>query len=485
MSSRSLSQNFSRTYCNPLAIVDYPMGMDAGKKTEDCDGHWTHPVHQSFREMADPTVIYEDGTWILYPSCGQAWISEDFSTWRHHPLDVKIGYAPTVVKFRGKFLLTACDTNIFISATPLGPWQDLGPMCDVAGRPVPGWVDPMLFADDDGRLYAYWGIGGPGISGAEVDADHPHRLKNPPAIMIKAEPLLRPWERFGANGEDASQSYLEGPWMFKHAGRYYLTYAAPGTEFHAYGMGAYIGRSPLGPFHYQQRNPILRSPHGIVTGPGHGCIVRGPGGTIWAFYTCLVRNHHDFERRIGMDAVGIDANGELFVHEASTVPQWAPGIQARPEFGNDAGLLPVSVDKRVRASSAAPGRDATYANDLNMRTWWQAGAGDMAPWLEINLRGLFDISAVRIIWAEVGLDHDHGIIAGAMRYRLEASMEATGDGWSTVLDRSGNAEDFLIDYRTFATVRALRVRLVVLGGPVGMVPSVIDCTVFGRSAALG
>jgi hypothetical protein len=460
------------TYCNPLALIDYPMGMDAGRKAEDCDGHWTQPVHRSYREMADPTVIFEDGTWFLYPSCGQAWVTTDFRTWRHHPIGVTVGYAPTVVKFRGKFLLTACDTNMFVSDTPLGPWRDLGPMLDAAGAPVKGWVDPMLFADDDGRLYAYWGIGGPGVSGAEVDGEQPRRLKNAPAIMCKAEPLLRSWERFGACGEDASQSYMEGPWLFKHAGRYYLTYAAPGTEFHAYGMGAYVARSPLGPFHYQQRNPILRTTHGIVTGPGHGCIVRGPQDTLWAFYTCLVRNHHDFERRIGMDPVGIDANGELFVLGASSTPQWAPGV-------------PVSVDKRPRASSEAPGRSATYATDLNMRTWWQAADGDRTPWIEIHLRGVFDISALRVIWAEAGLDHDHGVPPGPMRYRLEATTEWKGEaGWATVLDRSANGEDFLIDYRTFATVRAVRVRLVIVGWPAGIVPSLIDFTVFGTSAAL-
>lgn len=41
-------------------------------------------------------------------------------------------------------------------------------------------------------------------------------------------------------------TYLEGAWMTRRNGRYYLQYAAPGTEYDVYATGTYLGSSPLG-----------------------------------------------------------------------------------------------------------------------------------------------------------------------------------------------------------------------------------------------
>ena len=70
------------------------------------------------------------------------------------------------------------------------------------------------------------------------------------------------WERLGDWNEDPTQSWVEGPWMLKHNGTYYLTYCAPGTEWRSYAMGTYTSRQPLGPFAYPPRNPILRDTEG-------------------------------------------------------------------------------------------------------------------------------------------------------------------------------------------------------------------------------
>lgn len=51
------------------------------------------------------------------------------------------------------------------------------------------------------------------------------------------------------------QPYVEGAFMTKHDGRYYLQYAAPGTQYNTYADGVYVGQSPLGPFTRQASNP--------------------------------------------------------------------------------------------------------------------------------------------------------------------------------------------------------------------------------------
>lgn len=51
--------------------------------------------------------------------------------------------------------------------------------------------------------------------------------------------------------------FIEGAWMTKHNGKYYLQYGAPGTEFSGYGDGVYVSDKPLEGFTYQSHNPFL------------------------------------------------------------------------------------------------------------------------------------------------------------------------------------------------------------------------------------
>lgn len=465
---------YDQTFCNPLVLPDYPRGRHCRDDASRHDGI-------DFRETADPTVLYYEGKWYLYPSCGMAYVSEDFITWKHVPIEPEdTGYAPTVVLHRGKFYLTACNSGVFVSDSPLGPFREIGNFTRPDGV-CPEIYDPMLFSDDDGRLYLYYGLGGPGIFGVELDPEDPVKMLAMPKKLFGYNPEHK-WERPGEWNEDASISYCEGSWMIKLGGRYYLTYAAPGTEFRTYGMGAYVSDSPLGDFHYQQRNPILQQKYGLVRGPGHGCIVKGPGETLWAFYTCTVCYAHPFERRIGCDPAGIDENGELFVLDATEIPQWAPGRNPHPERGNDAGLLPVSYCRKAVASSCAPGRDAIYALDHSMLSWWQPAQEDKEPSYTVFLPPKLELAAVRLVWRDVGLDYDRGVLPGPFQYALEACDE--GEEWVTLVDAGKNTTDLLIDYRTFAPVVKSRVRLRILGWPEGIAPGLINLTVFGRTTAL-
>ena len=468
-----------KTYCNPLPLPDYPRGYGSMDKAHG--DKWPHKVRRDFRETADPTVVYHENKWYLYPSCGMAYVSDDFVTWTRHPV-ADVGYAPTVLYYRKKFYLTACGAPLFEADGPLGPFREIGPFTAPDGKPVAPWNDPMLFEDDDGSVYVYWGIGSPGIFGARLDPERPNLMVTAPKVLFSYNPLHE-WERYGDFNEDKNQSYVEGPWMFKNGKTYYLTYAAPGTEFRSYGMGCYVSKKPLGPFQYQKLNPILRDPDGLVHGPGHGCVVRGPGNTIWAFYTCLVRNHYLFERRIGMDPAGIDSKGNLFVLGASDIPQWQPGIMKDPWKGNDTGLLPVTVNRPVLASTEKYGREAAYAVDNNIRTWWEPEDSDKSPWMEIDLQGKFEVSACRLLWQEPGLDYDKGFVPAPFRYRIE--IFGDGSQWSTVVDRTASEEDLLIDYRTFEAVSARKVRLSVTGWPMGVGVGVLEFTVFGTQGGKG
>jgi xylan 1,4-beta-xylosidase len=470
-----------RTYCNPLPIPDYPLGREARQANgEPADSDlWITPKKEQFRELADPTVLFHDGKWYLYPSCDMAWVSEDFVTWKHRPLDGTrdIGYAPTVVLHKGRFLLAASgDTAIYAGGSPLGTFKRIGNIVGRDGQPPYKWWDPMFFSDDDGRLYVYWGSDIKKIVGAEVDAADPTKIVSEAQEMFPYNPAHK-WERFGQYNEDATKSWPEGAWMLKHNGRYYLTFSAPGTQLRTYAMGCYVGEKPLGPFKYQSLNPICTHSCGLIVGTGHGCIVRGPNDTLWAFYTCFAGYAHAFERRIGMDPAGFDEQGNLSVRAGSSTPQLAPGVRPHPELGNDADWPPVNLTMPARATSAAPGRDALYAVDESLRTWWQPADGDAKPALESMLTGRQMVRSVRVIWRDVGLNTNAGVNPGPFQYRVEAR---DGDGpWKTVLDRTASKEDLIIDYREVKPVAAERARLVITGWPRGITPGVVEFTVFG------
>ena len=100
--------------------------------------------------------------------------------------------------------------------------------------------------------------------------------KGEATTLFKLHPEKHGWERFGqdhngllANGQP-TKPYVEGAWVTKHDGKYYLQYGAPGTEFNAYANGTYVSDKPLGPFEYADYNPIAYKPGGFVEGAGHG-----------------------------------------------------------------------------------------------------------------------------------------------------------------------------------------------------------------------
>lgn len=464
-------------YCNPLPIPDYPIGKlarDVTKGQPNDGGLWFSETKEQFRELADPTALWFEGAWYLYPSCDMAWVSRDEGrTWRHHPLNVRdLGYAPAVVRHGGRFLLIGSGSELHESESPLGPFRSVGALKIPFGKGrLPAMVDPMLFSDDDGRLFFYWGCTpNGGIWGVELEAANPTQPKGDPQELFTFQPQAFPWESVGNHNQNRSTGWVEGAWMVKHAGRYYLTYSSGGTQYRTYAMGCYVGDSPLGPFKPQARNPIFRNPEGFITGTGHGCIVRGPGDRLWVFYTVLSAVVHGFERRIGMDPADFDAAGNLYVPAATSTPQpVSTTTDARP-------WLPLNDGEPTFGSTNAPNTSGRRAVDSAMTTWWLPVEDDKQPTLTTSFPKS-EIHAVRVIWRDVGLDTPKGAKPGPFRYRVEA--QSAPGVWKTIIDRSESKEDFLIDYRECAPVTADHARLVVLGHPEGIQPAVAEFTVFG------
>lgn len=464
------------TYCNPLPLPNYQRGYASRDKARE-DWRWLHEERRDFREMADPCVIRWRNRWYLFPSCGLLWWSDDLVNWTYEPIEPDPGYGPTVVEKDGFLYMTANGDRMWRAEHPLGPWTLLGTITDEHGRPT-WWNDAMLFVDDDGALYCYHGSGNDGIYVVRLRDDDPTRFAGPRIHCFGFNPE-HVWERFGAYNQDPDRGYVEAAWMTKWNGHYYLQYSACGTEWKGYAVGCYVGESPTGPFVPQRRNPILIHRGGLINGCGHHTVFPGPDGSLWCLYTTLVRIEYLYERRVAMDPVGFDEHGEMFIAGPTETPQLAPGINPDPARGNDAGLLPLSVDQPVRASSHAPGREPVYAVDDNIRTWWEAKDGTLPQWLEVDLDREYTVCAARIMFADRGLDYDAGVLPGPYQYRIEGARD--GGPWEVLLDRTDNAVDRHIAYDTWEPRLVRRVRLTVLGAPRGMTVGIWEFTVFGRA----
>src|ERR1035437_7416061 len=236
------------------------------------------------------------------------------------------------------------------------------------GKPWTGAFDVDIFIDDDNKPYLYFpGRSTDGIYVAPLDPKNPNRFAAPPRHLFGFNPA-HVWERWGDKNEYTHVAWVEGPWVFKRNGIYYLEYSASGTQWLSYASGVYTSRNPLGPFTYSPRNPLLRKTTGIVTGSGHGSVVKGPDGNWWVFYTVVLANPPG-GRRLGMDPVGFEADGTMFVRGPSETPQWAPGVVANPARDGDSGSIPLSVNKlramnqRGAFTSQRPGHEAAYALD--------------------------------------------------------------------------------------------------------------------------
>ena len=121
------------------------------------------------------------------------------------------------------------------------------------------------------------------------------------------------------------QPFIEGAWMTKYGGRYYLQYGAPGTEYNVYANGVYVGTDPMGPFTYAPYNPVAYKPGGFVQGAGHGNTFQDLFGNWWNTGTPWIAVNWNFERRIGLHPAGFDADSQMYADTRfGDFPHWLP-----------------------------------------------------------------------------------------------------------------------------------------------------------------
>ena len=416
-----------QTFCNPLDLP-YRFQLDTPSR----------------REAADPTLVsFHNEFWLFASKSGGYWHSRDLSHWEFlKPTGLPLeDYAPTVDVLDGQMIFTAFGTPaIYSTADPAkGVWTK---EADLKGYP-----DPDLFVDDDGRVYLYFGCSNNGgIQVVELDPHHQFRVIGAPLTCLSADFAHHGWEVAGEEnrgnpaGSDQLAPWLEGAWMTKHDGTYYLQYSAPGTQFKSYADGLYTSAHPLGPFAYAPYSPISHKPTGFIGGAGHSSTVKDRENHYWHITTMTISVRHMFERRLGLFPAGFTPDGQMFCNTyLGDYPQFVPGSQKSPANRNSPGWMLLSYRKPATASSALENFAVANAVDEDIRTWWSAATGNPGEWLQVDLGKPCLIDAMQINFADQGMTNLGRMDHDSYQYYVEVSGD--GNTWQRCLDRSESLLD--------------------------------------------
>jgi hypothetical protein len=303
------------------------------------------------------------------------------------------------------------------------------------GEVPPGPWDPALFKDDDGQWYLYWGSSNifPMYGQKIAFGDGKLVYQTHAEPMLKLHPDQHGWERFGQDHcacwqpGKPSPSYMEGAWMTKHGGHYYLQYGAPGTEFNVYANGTYVSDSPLGPFQYAPYNPVAYRPGGFAEGAGHGSTFRDNAGNWWNTGTSWIGYNWGMERRIVMYPAKFYADGQFAVSTRfGDFPHYAPKSKFDDPDSLFTGWMLLSYRKPVVPSSTRTGFGTGAVTDEDPRTFWVAASNSPGQTLTLDLGAPKTVRAVQVNFA----DYKSGRFADAPDIYTEFALEQSLDGRS-------------------------------------------------------
>ncbi len=514
-------------YCNPMNLPYRYQMVDHTRA-----GAAKEPLH-IYREAADPSLILFKGKYYMFPSMTAGFFtSDDLTDWKFHEFLSEMpvyDYAPDVREM-GEYLYFCAsrrgkNCSFYRTKEPLTePFEEIEGTFEF-------W-DPNLFQDEDGRVYFYWGCSNvTPIYGVELNPET-MKPKTEPLVMFDSNRDNQGYERIGndhinpkkkeeieaqaeamiskimqmpkelrkqngmEDGEYVRQMaysifgdapYIEGAWMTKHNGKYYLQYAIPGTQFNVYGDGVYVADQPLGPYTLAMNNPYSYKPGGFMNGAGHGSTVQDKNGSWHHVSTMSISCNDDMERRLGLWKAGFDADGELYCDQR--YGDWPIRIDA-PAFSEPDWML-LSYGKPVTASS---GEGIAHVTDENCRTWWRAEHSSQREWVMVDLGQNQDIRAIQVnfmdsgICAEIPKSSDAQTTyetryidrtPHATRWLLEGSCDK--ETWDILADKREVRTDLAHDFLVWEKGICYRyLRLTVVEMPYGQPACVSALRVFGN-----
>jgi beta-xylosidase len=271
---------------------------------------------------ADPEAIIFNNQYWIYPTYSapydqqvllDAFSSPDLMHWTKHSriLDTarvtwarRAMWAPSIVMKNNTYYLFFGANDIqrdseyggigvAVSDRPEGPFSDyLGkPLVDKfhnGAQPI----DQFVFQDGDQYYLIYGGWRHCNI--AQLNADFTGFIPFSDGTIFR---------------EITPEHYVEGPFMFKHNGKYYFMWSEGGWTGPDYSVAYAIGESPFGPF--KRVGKILQQDPGIATGAGHHSVLHPPGSDQWymVYHRRPLGQTDRNAREVCIDKMEFDANG--------------------------------------------------------------------------------------------------------------------------------------------------------------------------------
>lgn len=444
------------TFCNPLNI-------NAGS--------------ERIGRLGEPVVVLFKGDYYLFAGGAGYYVSPNLRDWTLVTSPSFPRGIPSVAT-DGKTLY-ACVMNargVFTSTDPKqGTWTQAGTFdSDRYG-------DADLFIDDNGKFYMYWGWSQlMPFQAVEID---PKTFKEIGKSVVcffgdykqhgferrRPEDLIFPYFNHRPYFPE-EYPWIEGPWMVKHKGKYYLTYAAIGLEFRSYSTGVYVSDSPLGPFKYQPENPLAFKTTGFMLGAGHGSTFHDKNGDLWTI--CMVPSFYGGGRgssELALYPAAVDADGVMHADTSfGDYPQYLPGIKKNAVENNFTKWMLLSAKKHVEVSSTLDGFPPANAVDEDMTTHWAAKTGNAGEQLTVDLGKECEIYALQVNFDQQfdptnapagrgagpggfggfgGFGGRGGAPGGNARYNsYTIQISSDNQTFTTLIDKSNNTQDRKHDY---------------------------------------
>ncbi|MFL6227411.1 MAG: family 43 glycosylhydrolase [Pyrinomonadaceae bacterium] len=433
-------------YHNPVIAGDHPdptvLRVGADYWAMVTTGGWA----PSYTILHSVDLVNWETVGAVFP-VKPAWAKGDF-------------WAPELIEDRGSFYLyytarrddgagkkgTLC-VAVATAPRPAGPYTDHGPLvCQEIGS-----LDAFSLRDEMGQRYLIWKEDGndrnqPTPIWAQALSEDGLRVEGKRRELIRNTAA---WER----------NVVEGPYVLRRAGWYYLFYSGNACCGRAcnYALGVARSRKLLGPWEKNPANPIVAG-NAAWQCPGHGDIVTTPDGGEFLLYHSYRRAADTFSvgREAVLDRISWDDKGWPLVNggagpsidaptplAAETAQTGATTLALAPDFFdgfNAARLDPEwqwpldnAQDERIEAGAGGylvltPGRIGAGADE-----WAGAVLGRRAT------SGSYEVTAAAIA------PNAPGATAGLSAYgwRGAAVGVAVGGGKVSVWRREGKTQEML------------------------------------------
>lgn len=275
----------------------------------------------SYKYLGDPAALVHDGTVYIYaghdecPPPEQYYLmnewcilsTTDMKTFTEHAYTLKAkdfkwakgeAWASQVIERNGKFYwyvtvehatIPGKSIGVAVGDSPLGPFKDARGSALITNDMTTEYtsirwddIDPTVYIDDDGQAYIFWG---------NTQCYYAKLKEN----MIELDGPIMPIQL---------PRFTEAPWIHKHNGWYYLSFASEFPEKICYAMS----RSINGPWEYKG---ILNEIAGS-SNTNHQAIIDFKGQWYFIYHNGSINPHGCGFRR----AVCID---RLFYNEDGTI----------------------------------------------------------------------------------------------------------------------------------------------------------------------